>query len=218
MRECPINSKELLSLINPEFRFPDFFYIFKKTLFIQMKIPLYIVTLSLFFLFSCTDPEKEAQLQQREQELQQREKLMASQMEELEDLRALRDSLETAQDSVAALPQVPEFILGKWNGKMICTESNCSEHVIGDQRSDSWYFTADSVKITNKTGGERSFIASYSDSEIRLMPKKDAIGTGRSEITLQINPENPERLKGSREVAGKECTAKFSVELEKNKK
>lgn len=183
-----------------------------------MRFPVILSILFCLALASCDTSDKEKQLQQRETELRLREEQFASMQQDYESLKALRDSLRTATDSVAVTPSLPENFIGKWNGKMICTESNCSEHVIGDQRSDSWIFSSDSLKIINKTGGERAFSVKFQDTEIKLLPRQDALGSGKAEITLQINPENPDRLKGIREFSGKDCMAKFSVELEKNKK
>ena len=101
---------------------------------------------------------------------------------------------------------------------MICTESSCSEHVVGDTRNDIWEFSPNGLKITNKTGGERHFTGNISGTDLTLSSTDSATAASRSKITLALVDLASSRLKGSRELTGKDnCVAKFSVELEKAK-
>ena len=167
-------------------------------------------------LISCTDQEKEDQLKKREETLLIKEQEFSVKEQEYESLKAMRDSLEHFSDTIAAI-KIPENILGKYNGKMICTDSNCSEHVIGDLRNDIWEFYEDGVKITNKSGGEKIYFAKYSGSEIKLTSESNSTAATQSVITLQLSDENSTRIKGSRDFTGNNCNSKFSVDLEKIK-
>lgn len=167
-------------------------------------------------LTSCNDQEKDAQLKQRELALLNKEKEFADKEQDYESLKAMRDSIEQSPDTIVAM-KIPENILGKWNGKMICTDSNCSEHVIGDSRNDIWEFSEEGVKIINKSGGEKIYVAKYSDSEIKLISENNLTATPQSVITLQLTEDNTARIKGNREFTGNNCTSKFSVDLEKIK-
>ena len=169
-------------------------------------------------LLSCTDDQKEQSLLQREQNLSAREKDFEIKEAEYKSLLSLRDSLENIEEEIPVQTVLPEGILGKWSGKMVCTESTCADHVIGDQRNDIWEFSANGLKMTNKTGGERLFTATLVGTELKLTSDETANITSRSSITLSIDDLQNGRMKGTREFIGQdECIAKFSVELEKAK-
>ncbi len=182
-----------------------------------MKITLHI--LSIFtFLIACTGENKEQQLLLREQQLAEKEKAFAAKEIEYEKLVALRDSLENEPTTPEITETLPEQIIGTWNGKMICTETNCADHAVGDQRTDIWHFTADGMKMVNKTGGERLFTGNMVGGELKLTsePMENSV---YSEITLDLTELSVGRIKGTRNLTGKnDCLAKFSVELEKVKK
>lgn len=172
-------------------------------------------------LISCNDQDqdKEEQLKKREEVLLTKEKEFSAKEKDYESLIAMRDSLQKhvyTMDTVV-VSKIPENIIGKYNGKMICTESNCSEHVIGDSRSDIWEVSQEGVKITNKNGGEKIYQATYSSTEIKLTSELNSTTSTQSVITLQIPIENTTRIKGMREFTGNNCNAKFSVDLEKIK-
>ncbi|WP_027376957.1 hypothetical protein [Kaistella palustris] len=181
-----------------------------------MKFPLLIFLCALLFLASCENPEKEDQLQQREQNLLLREQQFAAKQQDYEDLKAMRDSIKNIPDTLSAV-QLPDMILGKYNGKMICTDSDCSEHVIGDLRNDIWEILPTGVRITNKSGGDKFYTGKVTDSELKLKSEETAGTAASSEITLQITDPNLSRIKGVRELKRENCVAKFSVDLEKIK-
>lgn len=170
----------------------------------------------LCLLFSCTDSAKEEQLKMRESELQARESNFVKQMQDYESLKMMRDSLRQVSDS-AVTKLIPAEIIGKWNGKMICTESSCSENAVGDIRSDTWEFRQDSVFIVSSTGSSRSFGTDLNGSELRLIPQKNPSNNNRSEVILQLPSDKPNKMKGMRELLRDNCTSRFSVDLEKTK-
>ena len=176
-----------------------------------MKFLVLFLTSALLILTSCDQSDNSAQLKERETTLLIKEKEFAAKEQDYESLKAMRDSLQHSSDTIAVL-KIPQNIIGKWNGKMICTDSNCSENVIGDQRNDIWEFSQDSVKIVNKSGGERIYAAKFTGSEIKLNSENNL-----SLINLQVSEEKSGRIKGSRELSGNNCVSKFSVELEKMK-
>lgn len=171
--------------------------------------------LSLFLLTtSCNSSDQESKLKDRETALMNKEQEFLKKEQDYESLKAMRDSLEHSNDTVVSI-KIPENIIGKWNGKMICSESSCSENVIGDQRNDLWEFDEDGVKIINKSGGERMYSGKLINSEIRLVSENNASANNQSEITLQLSESKTGRMRGIRMFFGNNCTSKFSVELEK---
>ncbi|KIA85012.1 hypothetical protein OA84_00670 [Kaistella solincola] len=184
-----------------------------------MKFSLLFLLFFGFCLSSCDDSKKENQLKEREKNLLLRETEFAVKKQDYESLLALRDSLENAEntaDTIAAT-LLPQNILGKWNGKMVCTESSCAEHVIGDQRNDTWIISAQQVIIINKSGSEHIYTAKFTGSEIKMSSLNNTTSPNKSDITLQVPAEITDRIKGNRELTGKDCVSKFSVELEKIK-
>lgn len=170
-------------------------------------------------ILGCNDNQKEQNLLQREQNLSEKETEFKAKEAEYKSLLALRDSLENIGPATPVAQELPVEILGKWNGKMICIESNCADHVVGDQRTDIWEFNSTGLKMTNKTGGERSFTANIVGDELKLISDENSNITNRSEIILSLTDLQNGRIKGTRNFIGKdECAAKFSVELEKVKK
>ena len=167
-------------------------------------------------LTSCNDPKKDQELKQRELMLFNKEKAFAEKEQDYTRLKMMRDSLQSIPDTLIAT-QVPAKILGRWNGKMICTESNCSAYVIGDLRSDIWEITKDSVKIINKSGGTRMYSSRVDGSELKLNSDKNLLPNNKYEITLQLPVESMDRIKGNREIIRDNCTSKFSIDLEKIK-
>ena len=170
----------------------------------------------LFILNSCDDPKKDQELKQRELTLFNKEKEFAEKEQDYAQLKMMRDSLQSIPDTLI-VNQLPAVILGRWNGKMVCTESNCSDYVIGDLRSDIWEISKDSVKIINKTGAVRMYSSKFDGLSLKLNSDKNLSQNSKSEITLQLPVETLGRMKGNREIIRDNCSSKFSVDLEKIK-
>ena len=186
-----------------------------------MRISSIIFFILLLTFISCTDSEKEKKLQERENSLILKEKEFAAKEDEYRNLIAMRDSIIEQADSVV-VNTLPTPVLGKWNGKMVCTESNCAEHAIGDQRTDVWEFSENGktvlAKVTDRSGNLKVYSGSYSDSQINLQSKEDSTSTRRTEINLIWNNLQGKSLKGMRKVtSNNNCVAKFTLELEKSK-
>ncbi len=158
-----------------------------------MKIKLLFVLTIFLSCLSCTDPQKEEQLNQRENQLSLKEKEFISKEADYKSLLLMRDSLEHATDT-AMVEIVPANIIGKWNGKMICTDSNCSDYVINDQRNDIWEFTSDKVRIINKSGMIKNYWVKNMGTELKLTPEE--VTNNSSSTTLKIPIENLNRIKG----------------------
>ncbi len=186
-----------------------------------MKFSAFILFAILIFFFSCNDHEKIAALQLREEKLAEREKEFSLKEADYINLLKIRDSLKNDKDSTNQIA-VPEYILGKWNGRMICTESSCPENMIGDQRSDTWEFyengTDISAKVTNKTGGTRIYTGIYTGVELKLKFRSDSSAAKKTEINIVLKETQNNRMKGIREIIGENnCVSVFAVDMEKSK-
>ena len=178
-----------------------------------MKIKLLFILMIVLTCFSCQDSQKEVQLNEREYQLSIKEKEFTTKEADYKSLLLMRDSLKQAVDT-AIVEIIPANLIGKWNGKMVCTDSNCSDYVINDQRNDIWDFTEGKVKIINKNGMTKNYLVKNLGTELKLTPEEES--NNSSTTTLKIPTGVSTRIKGVREFTGSNgCNAKFSVELEK---
>lgn len=180
------------------------------------KSPIWLL---LFFMIlqSCNQDTESQLLIQREKKLKDREISFAKKEAEYQALLRMRDSILAKKDSVQIL-QWPEGISGLWNGKVVCTESSCSDYVIGDQHSDQWSFVSDSTnlvtKIINNKNLVRFYNGKYSSEGIKLQYRSDSTAKKRVEMNVILNDITPNKIRGTRTVTiDDNCTAKFSVEL-----
>lgn len=194
----------------------DFLYLVKN--FQKMKFVAGLFFLGIM-LISCNDSQKENEMNRREAELSKKEALFAQKESEYQSLLKMRDSLFASKDSLA-VKEWPAFLSGIWNAKTICTESNCSNYVIGDQRTDSWQFISDgnglSVKVMSNNDLVRIYNGSYLPNEIKLNFRTDSTAQKQVDMSVVLNDFSSGKIKGSRKVTvDGSCSASFVVELVK---
>ena len=183
-----------------------------------------MVLRSLFTLFilsaaiaACTDNRREERLARWEQTLRERERQFSLKEADYESLLRMRDSLMARKDTV--VPESwPQAVNDRWNSTIICKESDCSDYVIGDQRSDVWEFTTDSAgmfaKVLNNSKLVRVFSGSFANNEIHLRFKTDSAVVTQVDRQVVLNQIEDNVMKGTEIITGKNnCTARFSVEL-----
>lgn len=178
---------------------------------------LFLILMAVCFA-ACGDKERQQQLESREQAIIKREMEFAAKAADYQSLLRLRDSLLSKKSDSIIVQRWPEGISGSWNGKMLCRESNCSDYVVGDQRSDTWAFASDSARIfTNiiKNGKLlRVYSAQVDSTEIRLHYRSDSTATRKVDINVVLTPSGSDLIKGTQTISvNNNCTARFSVEL-----
>ncbi|UOE37334.1 hypothetical protein [Chryseobacterium oryzae] len=183
----------------------------------MIKISPFILLFSFLLIISCNDKEKSQQLTDRENKLLEKEKEFAKKESEYQSLIKMRDSIFAQKDSIQIM-KWPSEISGLWSGKVICTESNCSDYVVGDQRIDNWEFDSDSTqlvtKIINNNNLVRLYTAKLDQQEIKLNYKTDSTAKKNVEMNVILNEITPNKIRGTRSITvDKNCLAKFSVEL-----
>lgn len=183
---------------------------------------LTILILLALSLWSCTG-KREQELDEREKQIQLREKEFAGKEQEYKELLELRDSLKQA-DSISQLPEPilakiwPDSIAGAWNGRMVCRESSCKNYVIGDQRTEKWVFSNDSIglfiNVMDNDKLKRQLRAEFSDNMIRLSLEPDSTAISKIQIKANLDDVRSKLIKGTQSLSGNNnCIAKFSVEL-----
>lgn len=176
-----------------------------------------IILISFCFV-ACNDQKREQALDKREQALIVKEMKFAAKAAEYQSLLQMRDSLLSKKTDTPAVQKWPPGIPGNWNGKILCSESNCSDYVVGDQRSDTWVFASDSTSIFTKiiNSGKllRVYTASADSTQIKLHYKTDSTATRKVDIKIVLSPAGNNLLKGTQTISvNNKCTARFSVEL-----
>ena len=174
-----------------------------------------------FLFISCNDVEREKQLTERENIILEKEKQFAQKESEYQLLVKMRDSLMTLNDTIADM-QWPENFTGTWNSKIICVESNCSDYVIGDVRTDQWEFDSSASQLIVKTISNkkltRVYNATYNNNQINLSYTTDSLADKMVDMNVTLNEISADKIKGVRTVSiDNKCSAKFSVELAKSK-
>ncbi|PJJ67410.1 hypothetical protein CLV73_1422 [Chryseobacterium geocarposphaerae] len=184
---------------------------------------LIFLNLLLLLLVNCNNKDKTKELALKEQQLLEKEKLFAQKEAEYNALLKMRDSIFNTQhaDSIKII-KWPDSIAGSWTGKVVCTESNCSDYVVGDQRTDIWEFASDSIqlftKIINNNNLVRSYSGNFENNEIRLNFKTDSTAKKKVDMNVLLNDISADKIRGTRTIAVDNCMAKFSVELIRSKK
>lgn len=174
--------------------------------------------LSCLLLWGCRDNEKEQQLARREQALLRKEQEFALKEADYYALVRMRDSLLAQKSDTVIIRTWPEDLAGMWTSKSVCRESNCSEYVIGDQRSNAWEFVSDSTglftRVFNNNKLIRVYSASFDSTGIRLHYKSDSSSARTTEMNVELGRGNGSLIKGMQTIGiDNACTAKFSIEL-----
>lgn len=183
--------------------------------------------LFLSFVIAACNGNSEANLKERERKLVLREQEFANKEAEYKSLLAMRDSLmahkASPTDSVLRTQVWPDSIAGKWNSRLVCRSSTCSNYVIGDQRNEQWQFVADStglyVKTMTKNKTMQLFRGTLQGNQVTLVEQRDSIADNRLRIQINLDLTDAKLIRGMQTIHTKgDCQANFSVELIPNEK
>lgn len=182
---------------------------------LMAKYP-HIFSSLILLVLSCNDSSK---LQQREQDLAEKERRFAEKEAEYQTLIKMRDSIISKKDTILTDNNWPAAIAGKWNGKVTCRESNCTDYVVGDIRTDTWEFVSDSLKkavnvYSNNNELVRTYVATADKNDILLSFRSDSTASKNVEMNVVLNSFSPKKIQGTRDVSvNSSCNAVFTVEL-----
>lgn len=188
-----------------------------------MKITKAAFVIIILLLVSCKG-RKEDDLEAREKKLLLLEKEFSAKEEDYKNLLKLRDSLQLAvltkekkTDSIARF--WPDSLVGSWNSRLVCRESACGTYVIGDQRTEKWIFSNDSIgpiiKVMDNNKLKRTFRAEYQDGKAKLnIYLTDSTAARNNKTTALLDNFSKKVIKGTQSLSGQDdCLVKFSVEL-----
>jgi hypothetical protein len=182
---------------------------------------LTLLFILLLLLISC-DNKKEQGLAERERLLKARELEFETKVADYKQLAKMRDSLFAQKDKEVKNDSLvktwPDSLGAQWSSKMVCRESNCSNYVIGDQRSEVWQFSSDSLgifaNVLNNDKLVRVYRANYIDNKIVMNFATDSTAKSKVKIDVMLDDVDTKVMKGMQTITGRDnCIAKFSVEL-----
>jgi hypothetical protein len=182
---------------------------------------LTLLFILLLLLISC-DNKKEQGLAERERLLKARELEFETKVADYKQLAKMRDSLFAQKDKEVKNDSLvktwPDSLGAQWSSKMVCRESNCSNYVIGDQRSEVWQFSSDSLgifaNVLNNDKLVRVYRANYIDNKIMMNFATDSTAKSKVKIDVMLDDVDTKVMKGMQTITGRDnCIAKFSVEL-----
>lgn len=164
-------------------------------------------------------------MDEREQALTEKESQFASKEQDYESLLRMRDSLSSIKKVDTISNRWPAMISGLWSSKLLCIASGCNEYAVGDQKTnETWNFTSDSSKmfvtILNNANNAlvRIYHAKYDSSGINLRFKTDSLSKRTVRMEVLLDQISNQRIKGTQTITiDSTCTAKFSVDLSRNK-
>lgn len=178
----------------------------------------------------CSNGSRDGQLTRREQALLEKERQFALKEADYESLKRMRDSLLRQPDSIP--PQGdsrtdrlnngsswPPAIAGRWKSSLVCKETSCPGYVIGDQLSNTWEFFSDSTGSFARVFNKEKLIRVFSgdvDSGRPLLTLSDTSTVPENvQVSVILNPVNDDFVTGTQVVRIDQCSATFSVELER---
>lgn len=187
-----------------------------------MKISphFFAIVASVFLFISCNSDLQNQQnlIQQRETELLEKEKRFALKEAEYQSLIKMRDSLTQSQDTLKTVNPLIQEILGQWKGRIVTTESNCQEYVVGDVRVDDWQISELNGKIVaknfNKNGVMRVYTGSFENQVLKLSSQTEPDAPKHLDLSIDFTTVEGGKLSGIRQVqVNKDCVSKFTIEL-----
>ncbi|MGX5819829.1 hypothetical protein ACWKWU_16650 [Chitinophaga lutea] len=167
---------------------------------------------------ACRDTVRERALEERDSILSEKERQFALKEADYQSLLRWRDSILSAKDSILPAAAWPADVAGRWSSRTVCKESNCSEYVVGDQRTAVWEFTGDSTglftKVTDRNVLTRVYNGSFDSSTVRLRFLTDSAAPRQVTMDVELSRGTPGPLKGSLVLKMESgCSARFAVEL-----
>jgi hypothetical protein len=186
-----------------------------------------LIPVLLFFLTiilqSCGLNEREKNLKKRQKETARKEQQLLAweqrlKMKEgkLDYTKQLLDSTKKQVDSVSTYDPA---IVGKWNVKMSCIETNCDGSALGDTKTEQWAITyKQNTVVVNAYSGTvlaRVYIGTYKNNVLQILDEKPNAG---ALIIATLNFINEDKMDGIREVVqNDECKIVYALNARKLK-
>jgi len=191
-----------------------------------MKRTCCVFFLFLIFLTGCDYKkreqalkQKESELNKREEELVLREKALQLQEEEFKKKKSGFDSLTSK-----VLKDTGTYnadLVGNWDVKMNCIETNCPGSAIGDTKTEQWQILYDQNKVVaNAIVNQRivrTYVGTHSNNIIELeVQPADSLSQPIAKIQVHLQLKSNNYIEGRREITQQEnCRIVYSLTMNK---
>ena len=160
--------------------------------------------------------KKEAALLQKEQQLNLREKTL--EIKEADLLKREQKS-DTAVADTAFIYDAR--LIGRWNVKMTCTETDCPGSAVGDTKSETWDFSYQDNHLVVKATADEKLIRIYTGgvtkSGIELTEDVANLQSAPSaKLLVHLTLTNETLMEGDREIIrNTNCKTLFDLQINK---
>lgn len=174
----------------------------------------------------CTYKNQERELEQRRAALNEKEQQLVLKEQSLDLREQVLNEREKVIDSTTKkiandslylkYPAIP----GKWNVKMVCTDTNCPGSAIGDTKNEQWEFAfQDNSVIVSATSNNklvRVYSGSIQDGSMKLSLSHDFPDSLSSSMTVRLQLISEKEMTGEREIVQSSgCRIIYSLQLKK---
>ena len=188
-----------------------------------MRCYLFLSFVFLLTFTGCDIGQREREIKKRTSELDKKEQLLSAKEKELqlkeEALQAREASLDSVRHDTVFIHH-PE-IVGRWDVKMQCIETDCPGSAIGDTKTEQWEIAyrgrAIIAKVVVNKAIVRIYTGSFEANALKLISQSyesDPAKTTIMQIRLQLSGEG--RMEGIRAIDRPDnCLTVFNLQLEK---
>lgn len=159
--------------------------------------------------------QKEAALNAREQQLSLREKTLQVKEDELLKREQQLDSTLKTDSTHLVNPA----LIGRWDVRMVCTETTCPGSAVGDTKTEVWDFSYEGNTIVVKAVVSeklvRVYTGTYNGNTIELV-EEITTGATSSKMVIRLRIIDPAHMEGQREIVREnECRVLYALQLQK---
>ncbi len=167
----------------------------------------YFLVFALLALSGCDFNEREQRIQEKEKQLSIKEAELHTREQALllkeQELTAKQKELDsTAQDTTFIYH--PE-IIGRWNVRMECTETNCPGSAIGDTRTEQWDISyQDRIVIAKALSNNkltRIYSGDFTGNSLELISQSTEENSEDATImVIRLQSVGEDQLEGQRQI------------------
>ncbi len=186
-------------------------------------------TCLLFFipvLFSCDLRVREQNIERRADSIDQKEQRLLFFENQLNARQTTMDEKERTLDSLLKKYIPPDslsakmpFLIGRWNVKMVCTETTCAGSAVGDNKTEVWELSYQDNAIIAKAMVSNQIVRVYSGAargnELLLTAQQES-ASAAANITVSLLFKNDTEMEGIRKIISpNECRILYAVQMQK---
>ncbi|MDB5263618.1 MAG: hypothetical protein JWQ14_2901 [Adhaeribacter sp.] len=194
-----------------------------------MRWILYVTLLFIFTGSGCGLREREASVQERETALGQREKALL----EKENILQLKEAELANREQQLKKATPPDTInqptvdvinpalVGRWNARMMCTETTCTGSAVGDTKTETWEISYQDGQVVAKamTGENlaRIYTGTYRNDLLQLTERVElSAAAPATQMVVRLTLVDPTTLEGQREIIRSgDCKIVYALQLNK---